>query len=349
MHPVIVQDQATWNRALLRLPRPHVLQSWEWGSFKALYGWSPTRCLWQTDTGVPRAAALILERRLSAIPLSLLYVPKGPVLDYGDGPAWEAVLSYLAQRARRRRAVLVKIDPDVPATDEAVVARLVRMGWRPSPEQIQFRNTMLLDLTGDESTLLKAMKSKWRYNIRLAGRKGVRVRPGTLADLPMLYAMYHETAQRDHFVIRPLAYYQDAWGAFIQAGLAHPLIAEVEGEPVAMVILFRFGERAWYMYGASRSLHRDKMPNHLLQWEAMRWAKAQGCRVYDLWGAPDRLEPDAPMWGVYRFKQGFGAELVSHIGAYDYAPSRWRYWLYTIAMPRLLALMRRRYWARSAD
>jgi lipid II:glycine glycyltransferase (peptidoglycan interpeptide bridge formation enzyme) len=155
--------------------------------------------------------------------------------------------------------------------------------------------------------------------------------------------MYSETALRDGFVIRPVEYYRDAWNSFIARGLAHPLIAKVNGDAVAMVILFRFGDRAWYMYGASRNLHRDKMPNHLLQWQAIRWAKSVGCKVYDLWGAPDQLVESDPMWGVYRFKQGFGASLVKHIGAYDFPSSRLWYWIYMVVIPRLLSLMRRRY------
>jgi lipid II:glycine glycyltransferase (peptidoglycan interpeptide bridge formation enzyme) len=157
--------------------------------------------------------------------------------------------------------------------------------------------------------------------------------------------MYKETSQRNEFVIRPQEYYRDAWGSFIEAGLAQPLIAEVEDQAVAMIILFRFGKWAWYMYGASRTIHREDMPNHLLQWEAIQWAKAQGCTTYDMWGAPDELDESDPMWGVYRFKKGFGAELAQHIGAYDYPTSRLGYWLYSVAMPRLLALMRRRHWS----
>jgi lipid II:glycine glycyltransferase (peptidoglycan interpeptide bridge formation enzyme) len=163
----------------------------------------------------------------------------------------------------------------------------------------------------------------------------------------MLYDMYRETSLRDGFVLRPFQYYRDAWGSFIKSGLAWPLIARVDGDAVAMVIIFRFGDRAWYMYGASLSQHRDKMPNHLLQWEAIRWARSVGCTVYDFWGAPVELAENDPMWGVYRFKQGFGATLVQHIGAYDYVGSRLWYWVYTVVMPRLLNLMRRRYWERA--
>jgi peptidoglycan pentaglycine glycine transferase (the first glycine) len=347
VQPVIVDDRATWNETLLRLPQPHVLQSWEWGAFKARHGWSATRWLLQDASGTPRAAALVLRRRLSGLPFGLLYVPKGPLLDHGDAQAWEAVLAHLERLARQQRAIFVKIDPDVSADGVAITGRWRERDWRPSREQVQFRNTMILDLTQDEEDLLAAMKSKWRYNIRLAGRKGVTVRPGTLDDLPLLYDMYRETSLRDGFVIRPFAYYRDAWGSFIENGLAQPLIAEAGGDALAMVILFRFGKRAWFMYGASRNRHRDKMPNHLLQWQAMRWARSVGCTLYDMWGAPDEALEDDPLWGVYRFKGGFGATLVRGCGAYDYPTSRAWYWLYSVMMPRLLALMRRRYWGRA--
>ena len=343
-----VSDPQKWRQALHQLPAPHVLQTWEWGAFKEQYGWRADRWLWEKE-GRPRAAALALTRRVGALPIRVTYVPKGPILDYDDVALLSHVLGGLEDLARGARTVFVKVDPDVDAEcaqGEQVLRLLRRRGWRLSPEQVQFRNTMLLDLTLDADDLLARMKSKWRYNIRLATRKGVEVRAGTLNDLPLLYRMYQETGLRDRFVIRPEPYYRDAWGSFIDAGLAQPLIAEVQGEPVAMVILFRAGRRAWYMYGASRTLHRERMPNHLLQWEAIRWAKGEGCTVYDLWGAPDALDETDPMWGVYRFKEGFGAEFVRHIGAYDYVTSGLLYWLYTTAAPRLLALMRWRHWRR---
>jgi peptidoglycan pentaglycine glycine transferase (the first glycine) len=339
-----------WNAALASLPQPHVLQSWEWGVFKSRYGWQPARYLWIEDDH-PCAAASVLARRPGRRPATVIYVPTGPALDYGDQALLEQVLAHLEATARRERALFVKIDPDVRAdtkTGKAVVETLRHRGWRTSCEQIQFRNTMLLDLARSPDELLAAMKSKWRYNVRLATRKGVRVRRGTPADLPLLVEMYSETAARDGFVIRPEDYYRDAWGAFVEAGLAQPLIAEVDGEPVAMVLIFRFAARAWYMYGASRAIHRDKMPNHLLQWEAMQWAQEQGCGVYNMWGAPDVLDESDPLWGVYRFKGGFGGEFVRHIGAWDFPASRLGYWLYTSVMPRVLAAMRWAYWRRTA-
>jgi lipid II:glycine glycyltransferase (peptidoglycan interpeptide bridge formation enzyme) len=199
---------------------------------------------------------------------------------------------------------------------------------------------MVIALEDDEEALLMDMKSKTRYNVRLAGRRGVVVRQGTLDDLHLLYEMYAETSVRDGFVIRHEGYYEDAWGTFVDAGLAQPFIAEVEGQPVAALIAYRFGHTAYYLYGMSASEHREKMPNYLLQWEAMRWAKAQGCKRYDLWGAPDRVNPDDPMYGVYRFKDGFGAEFVRTVGAWDLPLRPFLYALYTRVMPLALGVMR---------
>jgi lipid II:glycine glycyltransferase (peptidoglycan interpeptide bridge formation enzyme) len=185
------------------------------------------------------------------------------------------------------------------------------------------------------------MKSKWRYNIRLAERRGVQIRDGTAADLPEFYDMYAETAARDGFLVRPQAYYMDVWQQFMTAGRAALLLASVEDEVVAGLILFIFGRTAWYMYGASTGQARNLMPNHALQWAAICRARARGCRRYDMWGAPDEFNESDRMWGVYRFKQGFGGQVVQGLGAFDYPVKRRLYWAFSEGMPRLRALIRR--------
>jgi lipid II:glycine glycyltransferase (peptidoglycan interpeptide bridge formation enzyme) len=305
-------------------------------------------------------AALTLQRQLTTNPLfkglSVLYVPKGPLLDWGDHALRRQALKDLAGLARRQGAIFVKIDPDVlvgtgvpgePGALETelgaqVVAGLEGAGWRYSAEQVQFRNTVLVDLTPDLESLLAQMKQKTRYNIRLAQRKGVTVRVARLEEAPLLYQMYAETAARDDFVIRDEAYYQSLWSRMMASGLAEPLLAEVQGEPVAAVMIFRFAGKAWYMQGMSRPAHREKMPNYLLQWEAMRRAKAAGCTLYDLWGAPDEFTEDDPLWGVYRFKEGLGGQVMRYLGAWDLPLKPFYYQLYTQALPRLLDVMRRR-------
>jgi lipid II:glycine glycyltransferase (peptidoglycan interpeptide bridge formation enzyme) len=340
-----VTDQASWNTLIALLPHAHVLQSWEWGEFKSRYGWSARRFVWRDAADRPAAAAQVLARSAARGALRVLYAPKGPLLDWADESLRTRVLADLEALARREQAIFIKIDPDVPAPGppgEAATPDLSRRTWVFSRDQIQFRNTVTLDLRPDEEQLLAAMKQKTRYNVRLAEKKGVRVRPGGLADLDRLYKMYAETAVRDGFIIRAPEYYRDAWGSFIAAGLAQPLIAEVAGEPVSALILFVFAQTAWYMYGMSREAQRDKMPNHLLQWEAMRWAKARGCTTYDFWGAPDEFVETDPLWGVWKFKEGFGGQVARRRGAWDYAPSRPLYWLYTTVMPHVLDVMRRR-------
>lgn len=346
-----ITTQTVWDTALLSLPQPHILQSWAWGDIKQQTGWRAKRLLWRGEPraaceAVAAAAGLLIRRLGAGLPVAVGYVPKGPLLDWENGALAETVLARLEAEARRAGALFVKIDPDVRSdapVGQALTALLARRGWRPSVEQIQFRNTVVSDLTPAEDALLAAMKPKWRYNIRLAERRGVVVRDGTEADLPIFYAMYRETGGRDGFLVRPFEYYRAIWARFLAEGLAHVLLAEVAGQPVAGLILFRFGSTAWYFYGASTAQSRDLMPNHALQWAALRWAKAAGCTRYDWWGAPDVLDEGDPMWGVYRFKQGFGGEFVPHIGAWDYPTNRFAYWLYTTAMPRVLAVMRQRH------
>jgi lipid II:glycine glycyltransferase (peptidoglycan interpeptide bridge formation enzyme) len=280
----------------------------------------------------------------------MAYCPRGPIVDWIQSEQWQPIVKDMVERIGARGAFFIKIDPGIEIPDvienddqidKALAGQaLLDSGWILSGEQVQFRNTLTLDLTQDEEALLAGMKQKTRYNIRLAGRKGVSVREGTLKDLDLLYQMYAETSHRDGFVIRPKEYYRDAWGSFIERGQAAPLIAEVEGEAVAALIVYRFGRTAYYLYGMSRDAHREMMPNHLLQWEAIQWAKAAGCNSYDFWGAPHKIEEGEPMYGVYRFKLGFGADLVRTPGAWDYPIKPFVYRLYTTFMPFILAMMR---------
>lgn len=333
-------DAATFDAALLRLPRPHILQTSHWAALKTPV-WTAEHLLWG-EAEAPAAAATLLARRLGRLPIRILYAPKGPLAP-PDFDRWEDLLGALEQVARQRQALFVKIDPDVDAESERgqrLRECLQARGWVFSAEQIQFRNTVLSDLTGDEEALLAGMKPKTRYNIRLAERKGVRVQVS--ADFATFYQLYAQTAARDGFLIRPRDYYLGVMSRMQGCNLGQLLLAEVAGEVVAGLFLLRLSPTAWYFYGASSERQREFMPNYLLQWEAMRWAKAQGCTTYDWWGAPDRLDESDPMWGVYRFKQGFGGCFTPWIGAWDFAPRPLLYRAYTQAMPRLLDFMRRR-------
>jgi lipid II:glycine glycyltransferase (peptidoglycan interpeptide bridge formation enzyme) len=308
------------------------------------------------------AAALVLKRQIIrngfAARLSILYCPKGPLLDWANESLRSRVLNDLQSLAKRQGAIFLKMDPDVvlgtgvPGGEadvvddggQVVMNALKRRGWRYASDQIQFKNTFLIDLNPSEEELIARMKQKTRYNIRLAEKKGVVMRVGTSNDLPMLYKMYAETSVRDGFVIRDEEYYRTVWNLFMYSNepTCEPLIAEVDGEPVAAIFVFYFAKRAYYVYGMSRDTHREKMPAYLLQWEAVKRAKAKGCATYDLWGAPDVFDESDSMWGVYRFKEGFAGRVVRTLGAWDYAPSPLWYKMYSDIMPRVLDVMRSR-------
>ena len=327
MHP-FARSANDWNKIVAHLPGAHLLQTFEWAQVKMVNGWQAMPFIWygELPDGLPDlenivAAAMILKKNISvggfAAKISIFYSPKGPLLNWGDDVLCRRVLNDLENFTRKQGGIFMKMDPDVilgtgvvgtpeAAADEVgltVSSELVRRGWRFSSAQIQFRNTVLLDLSASDEDILARMKQKSRYNIRLSIKKGVVIRKGTVTDLPMLYRMYVETSARDGFVIRNQGYYLTVWSAFMNtpeseySPSADPLIAEVDGEPVAAIFVFQFAGRAYYLYGMSRDAHREKMPNHLLQWEAIRYAKSRGCRLYDLWGAPDTFnESDSHVW-----------------------------------------------------
>ena len=342
-----IDERERWNASLRALPGAHVLQTWDWGEFKRATGkWTPLRLAFERR-GQAVALASLLTRKIG--PLRAVYVSKGPALDYADSELTAQVLTELEARANRF-CVWLKIDPDVIAAtgmpksaDESVhedglaVERLLGgRGWRFSGAQPQFRNTFTIDLSRSEGDILAAMSGSARRKIRVAEKKGVTIRSAALDDLPLLYQLYQITGERDHFLIRPFDYYRRAWEQFMRAGLAHGLIAEFEGRAIAHVILFHFGRKCWYFYGASSNEERRRMPNYALQWEAIKWAKAQGCEAYDMWGAPDAFDESDSLWGVYQFKRGFRGQLTRHIGAWDFAPHPTLYYIYHQFAPRFL-------------
>jgi lipid II:glycine glycyltransferase (peptidoglycan interpeptide bridge formation enzyme) len=311
--------------------------------------------------------------------MCVLYVPKGPLMDWDDAALRARVLDDLQAFAKRQGAIFVKLDPDValgagvPRTEEVVEfiggqevkSELTRRGWEFSQDQIQFRNTVLVDLSPSEDEMLRRMKQKTRYNVRLAKKKGVTVRAGTAADFPLLYRMYAETSVRDGFLIRGEDYYQTVWRTFMGSKVGkfegsqvstsqlsnlptcEPLIAEVDGQAVGAVSVFYFAGQAIYLFGMSRDEHREKMPNYLLQWEAMRRAKTLGCQIYNLWGAPNEFDESDELWGVFRFKEGLGGYVLRTVGAWDFPARPVMYKFYTQTLPKIMDVLRMRGKART--
>jgi lipid II:glycine glycyltransferase (peptidoglycan interpeptide bridge formation enzyme) len=206
-------------------------------------------------------------------------------------------------------------------------------GFQTSQQAIQPPRTLVVSLVGKEAELLERMKQKTRYNVRLAQKKGVVV--GPFHDVELFCQLMQTTGERDRFGVHDRKYYEKVYSLFYPRGECEMLLAEFERKPLAALMVFARGQRAWYFYGASSDIHREHMPSYLLQWEAMRWARAHACREYDLWGVPDEdgdtLEANFTtrsdgLWGVYRFKRGFGGELRRAAGPWDrvYLPAMYR-------------------------
>jgi len=342
---IFAVEAAVWDSFVEKQASPHILQTRSWGALKSQFGWADERVGLIQD-GALVAGAQLLYRRLPTGMGRLAYVPKGPLMDWSDEEQTEDLLSILDHTARSQGAIALTVEPDLP--DEPTPSeRLRSLGFQPSPlGSVQPRRTIVVDLSPEEEEILMAMKSKTRYNVRLAGRKGVTVRAGDEADLPTFHALMAATSARGDFGIHTPAYYEAAHRLFVDQNRARLLLAEVEGKPVAAVIVFALPPRSWYFYGASSNAHREKMPTYLLQWEAMRWAKSLGCTSYDLYGVPDEdketlerefTQRNDGLWGVYRFKRGFGGRLARSVGAWDrvYAPLRYRLYRWLLTIRRL--------------
>ncbi|MGH2506430.1 MAG: lipid II:glycine glycyltransferase FemX [Ktedonobacteraceae bacterium] len=327
-------QQAAWDAFINEHPQGHLLQSWGWGELKTSANWHPLRlALCDEQAGKIVAAAQVLQRTVAHIPARLAhlaYVPKGPVLDWtactDDGSSLARLfLAELRVMMRRRGALALQIEPHVEGeTSEgrAALHCLKALGLRET-RFIQPVRTITLDLRPDEEALLAQMKEKWRYNVRLAGRKGVEVRLAqNQADVQAWYALLETTGERDQFGIHTLDYYRKVWDVLGSRQQARLFLAYAEGELLAGIFVSVLASEAIYLYGASSNARRNLMPNYLLQWEAMRWAKQAGAHRYDFWGIPATDETEEAMAGVYRFKSGWGGRVVRFLGNYEdtYSP-----------------------------
>jgi len=319
---------AAWNALVAGHPSGNLLQTTQWGQLKSEFGWEWDLVTVGGPEGV-RAGAVVLYRRLPLGLGTIAYVPRGPLVDWTDKPLVDELLDCVHRTARRRRAWACWLEPEAMDVSPAAAA-LTEQGYRHSSRTIQPRSTVLVDLAPDEDAILKAMKSKTRYNIRLAARKGVTTRIGTVDDIATFSALMAETGERDEFGVHSRAYYRRSLELFEAQGQVALVLAEFDGEPLAGVLVFAVGEKSWYIAGASSNRRRNLMPAYAVQWTAMQWAKERGCSVYDLWGIPDAdeetleasfTERSDGLWGVYRFKRGFGGQVTRYIGMWERALS----------------------------
>ena len=294
-----------WKEFLIQHPDAHILQSGEWGVLKSAFGWEAVHVV-EDNVG-----AQILFRRLP-LGYTFAYLPKGPVTACEPGPGfWSAV----DRVCRSHRAVFLKVEPD-GWEDSQQLAVGSQMSFVPSPQHIQPRSTLVIDLQGSEDDVFNRMKPKTRYNIRLAGRKEVVVHPSE--DIENFYRVMTVTGRREQFHVHSLEYYRHAYELFHSRGMCELFVADFQNRTLATLMVFAHGKQAYYFYGASSDEERNRKPTYPLQWEAIRWAHTHGYEEYDMWGIPDEAtdvdEDEAEaredgLWGVYRFKRGFGGSI----------------------------------------
>ena len=330
------------------------LQCPSWGEVKSQ--WRHESLAWEDATGALVGAALVLYRPIPLLRRYLAYLPEGPAIPWDvaakDLEAW---LDPLVAHLRQARAFAVKMGPPVPtrrwsaATLKAAVAAggaarltdvepdercsegaavteaLTTLGWRPPVPGEGFgagqpRHVFQVPLAGrTEAELLAGFNQLWRRNVKKADRAGVDIVRGGAADLPAFHAVYLETARRDGFTPRPLAYFARMWSAMSaeDPDRIRLYLARHEGDLVAATTMVMVGSHAWYSYGASTSAKRDVRGSNAIQWRMMRDALAAGADVYDLRGISDTLNPGDPLFGLIGFKLGTGGEAVEYVGEWD--------------------------------
>lgn len=317
-----------WNQFLSSHPNTHLLQTAEWGELKSAFGWKPVRII----TG--NAGVQILFRKLP-LGFTVGYIPKSAITNKPfSAPLWGEIDS----ACRAHRAIFLKLEPDLwndfpllggaPFGDDKGRVRV-------SPHNIQPPRTIIVNIKNTEEEILARMKPKTRYNIRLAEKKDVTVRAWD--NIESFHKMMLVTGVRDSFGVHSLEYYNRAYELLHPKQMGEILVAEYDGKALAALFVAHNGNRAYYLYGASNDEERNRMPTYLLQWEAMKWARARDCEEYDLWGVPDEDEATLEanfetrhdgLWGVYRFKRGFGGEIKRAAQAMDRVYNPLLYWAY---------------------
>jgi peptidoglycan pentaglycine glycine transferase (the first glycine) len=294
-------DSSTWDQFIENHPNAHILQSGRWGDLKSHFGWKHARLI-DDDCGVQ-----ILFRKFP-FGFTIGYVPKGPI------GLSQSLIAEMDQTCKKNNSIFLKVEPFEWETGESITKRFTQDWAKTSP--IQPRRTVLISLSGTEDDLLARMRQKTRYNVRLAQKKCITVHEST--DFNVFYQMAEVTGKRDGFGVHSLEYYQRIMDLFGNEGKVILLFAYYDEKPIAGIIVFIQGENSWYMYGASTDA---------------------GCLTYDLWGIPD-CEEDLlenqftekhshdGLWGVYRFKRGFGGEVLRSVGAWDRIYQPFLYSLY---------------------
>ena len=292
-------------------------QSLEWAKVKS--NWKNEVILAENEEGNIIGSLSVLIRKIPIFG-NIMYSSRGPVCDIHDISVLKQLTDGAKELAKKYKAIVLSIEPDIESSDQVFKDLIMSLGYRIKDdaknfrEEIQPRYVFRLDIKNKtEDEMFSEFHSKTRYNIRLAIKKGVTVKEGTREDLKEFHKIMVETGKRDEFIIRPLEYFEKMYDNLAPDHMKL-LMAYYEDKPIAGVIPIMYGNKTWYLYGASSNQHRNLMPNYLLQWEMIKIAIKRKSDIYDLRGVSGVVDESHPQYGLYRFKKGFGAQFTEFVG-----------------------------------
>jgi lipid II:glycine glycyltransferase (peptidoglycan interpeptide bridge formation enzyme) len=253
-----------------------------------------------------------------------MYSPRGPVCDVHNSELISSMIDEVKKLAKKKNAYILKMDPDVLASDEDFLKITQECGFKIPKQNKNFEGIQprfvfrINNIKGkSEDEIFNSFESKTRYNIRLAMKKNVTVKLGSKEDLAIFHDIMLETGVRDSFVTRSLEYFERMYDAMAPNYL-RLYMAYLDNKPIAGTIATLYGNKCWYLYGASSNAHRNVMPNYLLQWEMIKWALSSGCDIYDFRGVSGDLDENSPLYGLYRFKKGFNGDFTEFVGEMNF-------------------------------
>ncbi|MBL7995827.1 peptidoglycan bridge formation glycyltransferase FemA/FemB family protein [bacterium] len=312
-----IDDENKWNAFIQASPGASILQGYEWGKVKSS-SWKPFYTAVLDEDENILAAALILKRALPFVGRSIFYCPRGPIFKNQNSELISFLFTSISELAKKENAFVFRCDPEISENETEFVKNLRACGLRYNPENIQPRGTIILDVRPDADTLLKSFHHKTRYNIKLSEKKGVTIEEKNSQDgVDVFYKLFRITSERDKFLILQKSYFTHLWKTLSEKNMCSIFIACYDGKPLSAVFMTVFGKTMTYLYGASSNEYRNLMPNHLVHWHAIEWAKSRGVEYYDFWGIPSHPHEQHPLWGVYRFKKGFCETETNWIGTFE--------------------------------
>ena len=293
-------------------------QSLEWAKVKE-DNWKPEVILAEDKDNKIIGSLCVWVRKMPIFG-NIMYASRGPVCDIHDKEVLKQLTDGAKELAKKHKAIVLRIEPDVLKEDQEFREIVSSLGYKIKDDakdfkdEIQPRFVFRLDIKDKtEDEIFAGFHQKTRYNVRLATRKGVTVKEGTREDLKKFHEIMVETGKRDDFIIRPLSYFEKMYDCMAPEHMKL-LMAYYEDEPISGVIPIFYGNKTWYLYGASSNKHRNLMPNYLLQWEMIKMALERKDEVYDFRGVSGVVDKNHPQYGLYRFKKGFGATFTEFIG-----------------------------------